>query len=119
MTFELTDHKINPANDQLTITVVDEPGAGGANHHYEITSPNMETHILNFQNGPIGEVGVNGITHEALIAILLHRLQAFQAGPYACAENHYALIHLESVQTWLHERTLSRMSRGVEGTHQL
>lgn len=28
---ELHDHKVNPANDTLTIEVVDEPGAGGAN----------------------------------------------------------------------------------------
>jgi hypothetical protein len=32
----VTDHVINPANDKLTVEVVDEPGAGGANHLYMI-----------------------------------------------------------------------------------
>lgn len=27
---KLTDHIINPANDRIEITVMDEPGAGGA-----------------------------------------------------------------------------------------
>lgn len=33
----LNEHKINPGNDTLTITVLDEPGHGGANHAYDIT----------------------------------------------------------------------------------
>lgn len=32
---KLTDHIVNPANDKITIRVIDEPGAGGANHEYE------------------------------------------------------------------------------------
>jgi len=34
---ELTGHKVNPANDVLKVMVIDEPGAGGANHRYEIS----------------------------------------------------------------------------------
>jgi len=34
---ELTGHKVNPANDRLTVRVMDEPGAGGACHHYRVT----------------------------------------------------------------------------------
>jgi len=33
----IDDHKVNPANDTLTITVMDEPGAGGAHHHYDVS----------------------------------------------------------------------------------
>jgi len=115
---ELTGHKVNPANDVIKITVLDEPGAGGACHQYDIEGPfgNM---ALDFQNGPIAEVGVNGITHEVLLAILIDRLEHFQAGPYACAENLQALQCLETAQKVLHERTLSRMARGVEGTHKV
>ena len=32
----LNEHKINPGNDTLTITVLDEPGHGNANHAYDI-----------------------------------------------------------------------------------
>lgn len=34
---ELDDHKINPANDTLRITVEDTPDAGGAQHRVEGT----------------------------------------------------------------------------------
>lgn len=126
---ELTDHKINPANDKLTIEVTDEPGAGGANHRYKVSGFNSATNpsndvighrdstVLLFQNGPINEVGVNGITQEALLAIVADRLRSFQAGPYACRENALALTKIEEAQHWLLSRTRGRMSRGVEGTH--
>jgi hypothetical protein len=136
MTRELTDHIVNPANDKLKITVEDAPGAGGACHLYSIRGFDPGSNLsaksqhflgggdiidsvsLLFQNGPIAEVGVNGVTHEALIAILIDRLRCFQAGPYACEENGTALFHLLNAQASLHSRTLARMSRGVEGTHQ-
>lgn len=113
-------HKVNPANDRLDIQVHDEPGAGGACHDYTICVPDGP-HVglcgIRFQNGPIAEAGVNGVTHEALLAILIDRLQCFQAGPYACRENALALTKLQEAQMWLLERTRGRMARGVEGTH--
>lgn len=120
---QITEHVVNPANDRLTITVCDEPGHGGANHHYAIDVPGCEEHAvdLRFQNGPISADGngVNGITHEALLAILADRLRGFQNGPYRCKENACALTHIEEAQMWLQRRTLARMRRGVEGTHQV
>jgi hypothetical protein len=72
-----------------------------------------------FQNGPVSVDGngVNGITHEALLAILIDRLEGFQAGPYANPHNAKALNHLREAQTALQARTRERMARGVEGTH--
>ena len=130
---ELTGHKVNPVNDKLTVSVLDEPGAGGAHHFYAISgfdadlNPSTEIIVPNvgdkdwvaivFQNGPINQVGVNGVTHETLIAILIDRLRCFQAGPYACPDSNIALSHLEAAQGSLHNRTRARMARGVEGTH--
>lgn len=34
----------------------------------------------------IAEVGTNGITHEALLAVLIDRLQSFQRGEYSCCD---------------------------------
>lgn len=125
----LDEHKVNPANDTLAIGVLDEPGSGGANHAYEISGFDTSTNpvardtghvssaFLLFQNGPITEVGVNGITHEALLAILADRLRGFQKGPYATKANACALTHIEEAQHWLQQRTLERMRRGVEGSH--
>ena len=115
----LNGHKVNPANDLLTIEVLDEPGAGGANHEYRIKGPVEYDHQIgvniSFQNGPIGENGVNGVTQEALLAIVIDRLRAFQAGPFACRENALALTKIEEAQHWLLHRTRERMVRGVEG----
>ena len=135
---EITSHIVNPANDKLKITVLDKPGQGGACHAYEIEGFNEKSNpalgvpcsngdpqaplpsiVLLFQNGPIAEVGVNGVTHEALLAILIDRLEHFQAGPYACPENASALDFLEAAQWALKARTKARMDRGVEGTHEV
>lgn len=115
----LEAHKINPVNDVLTVEVLDDPGAGGACHRYTITLPPPQgySYFIDFQNGPIAEVGVNGITHEALLAILIDRLEHFQAGPYANDYNAAALDHLRSAQGALFARTKERMTRGVEGTN--
>lgn len=110
---ELKQHIVegDSANHQLAVVVVDEPGAGGACHLYRVAGFDTSTNpsdpglqdpacgvpaahsTILFQNGPIKEVGVNGYTHEALLAILIDRMEHFQAGPYAIA-------------------------RGVEGTHE-
>lgn len=115
----IEDHKVNPANDKVTITVVDEPGAGGANHEYDVTLPDGRKTRISFQNGPIAEAGVNGLTQEVLLAIVTDRLRSFQAGPFACRENGIALEKIEEAQDWLLRRTRARMQRGVEGTHSL
>jgi len=133
---EITDHIINPANDKLRIEVCDEPGAGGANHLYRITGFNPDSNpsegiglhhependeariFILFQNGPIAEVGVNGVTQEVLLAIVIDRLRSFQAGPFSCRENAIALTKCEEALHWLQQRTIQRMRRGVEGTNQ-
>jgi hypothetical protein len=129
----IDSHRVNPANDSLMIGVMDAPGAGGANHLYMVEGFDTSTNpsdpftarhgqparhaTILFQNGPIAEFGVNGITQEVLIAILIDRLQAFQAGPFANDYNAAALAHLQSAQGALFDRTRNRMTRGVEGTH--
>lgn len=132
---KVNDHKVNPANDVISITALDEPGSGGANHLYMIEGFNTKTNpscpfterygapaehaTILFQNGPIGEVGVNGVTQEILLAIVVDRLRSFQAGPYSCRENALALTKVEEAMHWLQKRTLDRMRRGVEGTHKV
>lgn len=117
---ELTSHKVNGLNDVLKIEVLDEPGAGGANHAYAIvpTVGNASGVRIDFQKGPLQETGnvPNGLSQEALLAIVEDRLKCFQAGPYACRENAIALTHVQDAMHWLHHRTRERIARGVEGT---
>ena len=112
-------HKINPTNDVLDIVVADEPGHGGASHVYKVERSNtagMDPLLLvNFQNGPIAEHGINGVTQEILLAIVIDRLRSFQSGQFSSRENALALTKCEEALHWLQQRTLDRMRRGVEG----
>lgn len=129
---ELTDHKVNPANDRIAVMVLDEPGSGGAHHVYALewkadeagrgfrdvaTGEWRDATILRFHNAAIAEVGANGLTHEALLAVLIDRLRCLQAGPFANQYNAGALDHLEAALTRLKTNALMRMALGVTGTH--
>ena len=116
---ELTSHKVNGLNDALTIEVLDEPGHGGACHVYRVNGGDEKSgtcHEIHFQNGPIAEHGVNGLSMEALLAIVEDRLKGFQSGEYSNRENALALTHVQGAMHWLHHRTRERVARGVEGT---
>lgn len=94
-----------------------------ANHRYDVIASNPEAGrpsyigTVQFQDGPIKQVGVNGVMNEDLLAMVIHRLQAFQESPYKCRENAMAITKLEEALLWLNKRTLDRERRGVEGTH--
>lgn len=112
---QITDHIVDDNSKQLVISVIDEPGHGGACHAYAVDGPHACLAYVNFQNGPIAENGINGITQEALLAIVADRLRSFQSGPFPSKENAVALTHVETALLWLHKRTLDRIRRGVEG----
>jgi len=90
---KLEDHIVSGDQAvQLEIEVTDQPGQGGANHKYE--------------------------TQEALLAIVIDRLRSFQSHIFACRENAIALEKCEEALMWLQRRTVARIKRGVEGTHE-
>ena len=153
----ITDHKVNGLNEAITIGVEDSPGPGGANHDYLLvldkranesggarTADDVISVRIQFQNGPINEAGFNGLSNEALLAVLIDRMRGFQygrkkeptgdegqyvrtteefdykkPGTYACRENAIALTHLEEALMWLQKRTRDRTARGVEGTYKV
>jgi len=114
----LIDHIVDQDKaEQLGIVVLDELGPGGAHHLYAISLDAFHPGLLvSFQKGPIGEVGLNGVSNEALLAIVIDRLRCFQDGPYACPENRNALALAEQSLDWLKTRTARRIERNVEGT---
>ncbi len=116
---EINTHKVNDLNEHLRIRVLDEPGQGGACHHYRIQYLDRWTWDTHFQEGPVQEVGVNGVSNEALLAIVRDRLEGFQHGEYACNENANALEQVVQAMQWLRVRTENRLERGVEGTSTL
>jgi hypothetical protein len=117
---ELTSHKVNGLNEQLEIMARDNPGQGNACHNYRITALAdgycIDVWDIDFQNGPLAERGINGVSNEALLAIVEDRLLGFQSGEYSCRENAIALTHIQEAMMWLQKRTRDRIARGVEGT---
>ena len=138
MSREINTHKVNGINDGLKLTATDERSHGNANHRYHITTEEYPpaigggmssedlrkaqamlhaVHDIHFQNGTLSEAGINGLTNEILLAIVIDRLEGFQSGKYACDANERALRWLIAAKDTLLDRTRERVARGVEGTH--
>ena len=98
------------------ITVMDQPGAGGACHRYLITKNHVSLCFVKFQEGPTQDFGATGCYNEDLLSIVIDRLECFQAGSFACEENDRALRKIQEGLDWLKYRTSDRIRRGVEGT---
>lgn len=122
---DIVTHRVNDCNRRLCINRIGRKGAGNAHFIYDIFGYARQLNgedcfdrsvRLAFQNGPVSD-GVNGITHEALLAVLCDRLEAFQGSEFACEENYQALRHLEQAMEILAPRTTRRMAQDVEGTH--
>lgn len=110
---EITRHQTNPTNKELVVASIDSPI--GEPVTFKIAIPHAPDVVLNFQHGPIKEVGVNGLTNEVLLAIVLDRLAFFQKGKYSCRENALAITKIEEGLLWLQSRTWDRERKGVEG----
>lgn len=132
--FEIHTHKVEgDTNKQLGIAVTDEIGNGGAYHKYVIFDENYrkirfdlgnteEAAIeyamvanIDFQDGTVLDKGINGVSSETLLAIVIHRLECFQHGPFKCETNRIALDNAKLTLGALKSRTMDRVRRGVEG----
>lgn len=117
---EIYSHKVGGLNEVLRVIAFDDRGPGNANHDYRIEPTTCGGNAIGtrieFQKGPLQEtIYPNGISNEALLAVLIDRLEGFQSGPYSCRENAIALTHLQDAMHWLQHRTRERLARGVEG----
>ena len=123
-----TENKLND------VFAVDEPGPGGAHHHYTIfehgtvTLEELPARLekddlyyngeVYFQKGPRNEVDSQpGVTDSDLLEIVRDRLTDFQIGPFACQANSDALNHVTEALMILNTRTQDRAERGVLGTN--
>jgi len=102
------------------VYAVDEKGNGGAHHIYDImtncgTSRGLTE--IRFQNGARKDKeSEQGVLDVDLLEICRHRLQCFQAGPFASRENAVALTHIEEALMWMNRRVEDRIERNVLGT---
>ncbi len=125
---EITGHLVLglPANRQIRVFAEEKLGAGGAPNYYEVLSPQDASCkrvfplAIMFQEGGIhGPDDVNGLTDEALLAIVIDRLECFQAGPYPCPQNDLAIRWIKDALKALKNRTEERIRRGVEGKEEV
>lgn len=101
-----------------SVFAVDTPEKGKPICTYSVKSSNLkETYAtIQFQDGPVKEVGVNGAREEDLLAILIDRIRSFQSTKHACRETALALTKLDEALHWLNHRNDERKERGVKGT---
>lgn len=116
---EMVENNVNPLN----------------NYNMQILTEGHKYVAANFENQDYGQtiqfiekapkedgstelVTVNdGTTNEAVIEVLLNRLNYLQA-KFPCRENAIAITKLDEALLWLNKRTADRMKRNVEGTNQ-
>ena len=109
-------HDGHGLNDSIRITA-DDLGPGGASHSYHLTIGGDPVGWIRFQRGPRNDpTSTPGVTEAALLAVLIDRLQCFNAGPYACRENAIQITKLEEALHWTKARADARAKRGVLGT---
>jgi hypothetical protein len=123
----LYDHMVNRFNREcINVLTADERASDNAHHAYVIGVSRgaecsterdevVERCELNFQNGGLKEVGANGITDQALIAVVLDRMRSFNDGQFRCRENSMIITKLEEAMMWMEKRGNDRARRGVEG----
>lgn len=88
-------------------------GTNVEGHLYHVQAGVYATSI-EFQRGGVADNGVNGMTNEALLAILIHRTKFLDA-KFTCEENKRAIQNMEEAYAHLNLRTIKRLERGVEG----
>ena len=115
-------HYCEGPNSLVRIEVVDDPTKEGVNSKYQCYTKQhgnwqKSGGEIKLQKGPVTEPGLNGITNEALLCIVLHRLQA-QNKACGSRETSLALTKLEEAMMWLHAREKDRMKRGVKDSYE-
>lgn len=128
-----TIQRENKLND---VFAVDEPGPGGAHHHYavfkhgDVTPEELPKRLekddlfyngeIHFQKGPRNDpASTPGVLDTDLLEIVRDRLKDFQNGPFACQSNTDALNHVTAALMCLNARTRDRAERGILGVNEV
>lgn len=109
---EVIKHYPVDAFNRSIMVLAEDCGPGGAHTKYLVFLPSEvggelpeePTLVLQFQNGPLAE-GINGLTNEVLLGIVLDRFLGFQSGPGRCNENGYAVDRIMNTLRLLEQRS--------------
>jgi hypothetical protein len=96
-----------------THIMYEEVEGGGSPYSFEVHKNENGEVVgwIHFQEGPIKENGVNGISNEDLLTIVTHRLKCFQKTKHRCRENDNAIDKVEEALLWLHKRTAEKETK--------
>lgn len=120
----ITDHYDGHGLAESMTIEADEldPNGGMASHRYHVymkTSPDAENQsvaTIQFQQGPRNVAGSKpGVLDSVLLAIVIDRMRAFNAGPYSTRENSLVMTKCQEALHWLKHRADERAQRGVLG----
>lgn len=117
-TKELKHHIVEGRNHNERVYAVDDVGPGGAHHHYKLEwgdSYEVPPQEIWFQRGGIQNAGINGVSNEQVLAVLIDRFECLMSGPFPTPETQEALDHCRAAMEALHRRTRDRLARDVEG----
>ena len=73
---------------------------------------------VEFQHGLPPEVGINGVRVEDVMEVALRRLERYQSGDLACAENAEAIRCLVQARDAMRRRGARRQIQGVFHTYE-
>lgn len=103
--------------DPLGIKIEAQPTEVGNNNYNLVQETCRLQHQIKFQNGS-PQLGVNGLSNEAVIATVLHRLNK-QNESFPSAYNTLAILFLQGALTALHTRVKDRTEFGIYDTDQV
>lgn len=98
------------------VTTTDgQQGSIQTGHVYEIRGTGVPA-VVAFQQGAVPKNGVNGVTNEALLQILIHRTEIINS-QFPCDENFHALSYMRAALNCFNDRTARRKSAGIKDTY--
>lgn len=115
---EITNHYDGHGLAESLRIMADEPGPGGASHLYIVLAGDAEVGRIQYQKGPRNVEGSTpGVIETVLLAIVIDRMNSFNAGEYRCRENSLVATKCEEAMHWLKHRADDRARRKVLGTY--
>ena len=105
--------------EKTKVQAISGKGNGGADFKYRISAgingkDECRDVIIRFQQGN-PEDQINGISNEALLAVVLDRLEGWQSGDFPSPDGRLLIAHLATALDLMQKRTKDRIERGVIG----
>ena len=98
--------ELRSTNPQFgTSYATDEKSADGANHHYAFSyqptpnGPVVDMGSIKFQSGDPAQAGVNGVSDEQVLQVLIDHISSLKGN-----DNSQAAYHLRNALGWLQNR---------------